>query len=83
MTPPSTPTLDPNPSYAVSLRGTSGSPSPPGVKSVKVGDVVADIAAWMKATLPADGPAPVLVAHSFGSISVMKFLEAQVLLLWY
>jgi len=59
--------------HAVSLRGTSGSPVDQ--KSVKITEHVDDLKAFVAATLP-DQP-PVLVGHSFGGASVLKYLEAE------
>lgn len=62
------------PCYSVSLRGTSGSP----VKSkvVTIEEHVDDIAAFIEVKLPEDSRSTaVLVGHSFGGTSVMKFIE--------
>lgn len=58
-------------SHAVSLRGTSGSPCD--AKSVKITEHVADLCAFAKEVL---GTPPLLVGHSFGGASVLKYLEA-------
>ena len=60
--------------HAVSLRGTSGSPADQ--KSVQITEHVADLKSFVDKTFPADSP-PVLVGHSFGGASVLKYLEAE------
>ena len=60
-------------SYAVSLRGTSGSPVDQ--PSVKITEHVADLQSLVSKVLPADRP-PVLCGHSFGGASCLKYLEA-------
>jgi len=59
--------------YAVSLRGTQGSPLPEDGTSVSMDDHISDLGSWLEMQLP--GQAPVLVAHSFGGILAMKLLE--------
>lgn len=64
--------------HAVSLRGTSGSPTGNcRQRSVKIEEHVSDLAAFVDGPLAASsaGP-PVLVGHSFGGASVLKYLEA-------
>jgi pimeloyl-ACP methyl ester carboxylesterase len=58
--------------HAVSLRGTSGSPCD--TKSVKITEHVADLHAFVEEAL--DGVPPILVGHSFGGASCLKYLEA-------
>ena len=59
-------------SHAVSLRGTSGSPCD--AKSVKISEHVADLRAFVDEHL--NGRPPILVGHSFGGASCLKYLEA-------
>ena len=59
--------------HAVSLRGTSGSPVVD-QKSVKITEHVQDLRAFVETVLPSTPP--VLVGHSFGGASVLKYLEA-------
>jgi len=58
-------------SHAISLRGTSGSPVEQ--SSVKVREHVADLDAFIQKRL--GGASPILVGHSFGGATVLKFLE--------
>ena len=60
-------------SYAVSLRGTSGSPADQ--KNVKITEHVEDLRSLVSATFP-ETP-PILVGHSFGGASCLKYLEAN------
>ncbi len=62
-------------SHAMSLRGTSGSPCPDGSRSVRIGQHVDDLSAFVEQEL-GGRPPPVLVGHSFGGSSVLKYLEA-------
>ncbi|KAL1500456.1 hypothetical protein AB1Y20_013113 [Prymnesium parvum] len=59
--------------YALSLRGTSGTPVEQ--RAVQVTQHVADVHAFVRARLPPRAP-PLLVAHSFGGATVLKYLEA-------
>jgi pimeloyl-ACP methyl ester carboxylesterase len=56
--------------HAVSLRGTAGSPSES--SSVKISQHVADLRAFVDEVI---GVPPILVGHSFGGASVLKYLE--------
>ena len=60
-------------SYAVSLRGTSGSPVDQ--KSVKITEHVQDLLSLVSTTF-AETP-PVIVGHSFGGASCLKYLESN------
>lgn len=60
-------------SYAVSLRGTSGSSTDQ--KSVKITEHTADLDAFIRARVSSD-VAPILIGHSFGGSTVLKYLEA-------
>eukprot|EP00961_Rhodomonas_salina_P177938 2399576-Rhodomonas_salina.5 len=64
------------PSYAPSLRGTSGTAVQEGTKSVELTEHTADIEAFMNAVLPADSK-PVLAGHSFGGLYVQKVAETM------
>ena len=67
--------------HAVSLRGTSGTPAPDGQKSVQITEHVADLRAFIDKVLVDESgnarPPPLLVGHSFGGSSVLKYLEAE------
>ena len=58
--------------HAVSLRGTSGSPVDQ--PSVKITEHVEDLQSLVQQTFPET--APILVGHSFGGASCLKYLEA-------
>lgn len=62
--------------HAVSLRGTSGSPCEE--SSVKISQHVKDLTAFVNGPLAAEGSGapPVIVGHSFGGASLLKYLEA-------
>lgn len=61
-------------SHAISLRGTAGSPTEPAVKSVRISQHVDDIRCFVDEVC---GPRrPVLVGHSFGGATCLKYLEA-------
>ena len=60
--------------HAISLRGTSGSPSDQ--KSVKISEHVADLQSFIRQVFCESGRPPILVGHSFGGASVLKYLEA-------
>jgi len=59
--------------HAISLRGTSGSPSDQ--RSVQIDEHVADVKSFISETFDEDAP-PALVGHSFGCATVLKYLEA-------
>lgn len=65
------------PAYSVSLRGTSGSPSK--AQSVAIGEHVGDLKAFIDLTRDAHKGAskPVVIAHSFGGVALMKLLETH------
>jgi len=76
------------PCYAISLRGTGGTFAGEGVKKVKIEQHVQDITDFIKyvqeneSELNANvdsNPKPVLIAHSFGGLAIMKYLENQLL----
>ena len=60
--------------HAISLRGTSGSPSKQ--RSVKITEHVADLSSFINEALDANAPPPAIVGHSFASATVLKYLEA-------
>ena len=77
------------PVVALSWRGTGGTPAGQGVKKVKIMEHVADLdsllgqlesviggTAAAENASTAKRPPPVLIAHSFGSLAIMKYLEA-------
>lgn len=53
----------------------ASSGSPVEQRSVQISEHVADLSAYVRAELPSDQP-PVLVGHSFGGATVLKYLEA-------
>jgi len=57
--------------HAISLRGTSGSPVEQ--KAVKCSEHAADLEAFVRQRL--GGAAPILIGHSFGGATVLKYLE--------
>jgi len=59
-------------SHAISLRGTSGTPCD--AKSVKITEHVEDLKAFVDEAL--GGVSPILVGHSFGGASCLKYLES-------
>jgi pimeloyl-ACP methyl ester carboxylesterase len=65
------------PAYSVSLRGTSGSPT--GAKSVAIGEHVGDLKAFIGliSEVHKGASKPVVIAHSFGGVALMKLLEAH------
>ena len=65
------------PSYSVSLRGTSGSPTE--AKSVAIGEHVNDLKSFIETTCDArrNASKPLVIAHSFGGVALMKLLEAH------
>ena len=59
--------------HAISLRGTSGSPADQ--KSVKIDEHVRDLAAFIRSRrFDPDAP-PIIVGHSFGGATLLKYLE--------
>lgn len=64
--------------FALSLRGTDGSrvDGAPLSSSVKMGDHVEDVAAFIDEVMDCPRP-PVVVGHSFGGPIVMKLVEAR------
>ena len=58
--------------HAISLRGTSASPCD--ARSVKISEHVDDLRCFVEEAL--DRTPPILVGHSFGGASVLKYLEA-------
>ena len=77
------------PSYALSLRGTGGTFAGEGVTKVKIDEHVGDltdIISYIRECEGADTDTdtganvkPVLVAHSFGGLAVMKYLEQNLM----
>jgi len=69
------------PCYALSLRGTGGTFAGEGISKVKIDDHVEDIRAFIKfvKALEDGGRDPVLIAHSFGGLALMKYLETSFL----
>jgi pimeloyl-ACP methyl ester carboxylesterase len=68
------------PVVALSWRGTGGTFAGNGVTKVKIQQHVADLKAFLDEALPSimdknNKVKPVLIAHSFGSLAVMKMLE--------
>jgi pimeloyl-ACP methyl ester carboxylesterase len=68
------------PVVALSWRGTGGTFAGEGVKKVKIEEHVADLEAFLEEPLEsivglASARRPVLIAHSFGSLAIMKDLE--------
>jgi alpha-beta hydrolase superfamily lysophospholipase len=76
------------PCYAISLRGTGGTFAGEGVKKVRIEQHVQDITDFinyvqesesqLNANVDSD-PKPVLIAHSFGGLAIMKYLESHLL----
>ena len=76
------------PCYAISLRGTGGTFAGEGVKKVRIEQHVQDITDFinyvqesesqLNANVDSD-PKPVLIAHSFGGLAIMKYLESYLL----
>lgn len=65
------------PCYAISLRGTGGTFAGEGVKKVKIMEHVSDITSFLEYISQKEegGQPPVLLAHSFGGLAIMKYLE--------
>lgn len=65
------------PCYALSLRGTGATFAGEGLNRVKIMDHVSDIAAFLDYVVENEEGArpPVLLAHSFGGLAIMKYLE--------
>ncbi|KAL3805889.1 hypothetical protein HJC23_007850 [Cyclotella cryptica] len=74
------------PCVALSLQGTGGTPAiPEGVKKVKIASHVADLDSFLRGlSTPSkydlglnlgDNPQIVLIGHSFGGLTIMKWLE--------
>ncbi len=65
------------PCYAISLRGTGGTFAGEEVKRVKIMDHVSDITSFLEYVSKKEegGQPPVLLAHSFGGLAIMKYLE--------
>jgi len=79
------------PCYALSLRGTGGTPAGDGVTRVKIDDHVEDVTAFVKYVVREEEDLqsarvggivadPVLVGHSFGGLTLMKYLESYLLI---
>ena len=69
------------PCYALSLRGTGGTFAGEGIKKVKIQDHVRDLTDFITYVQDSEGVGskPILVAHSFGGLAVMKYLEKNLL----
>lgn len=65
------------PVVALSLRGTGNSFAGEGVKKIKIEEHVSDLQSFLKHVPDVLGTSdrPVLIAHSFGGLTVMKYLE--------
>lgn len=65
------------PVAAVNWRGTGGTFAGEGVKKVKMEEHVQDLKAFLEEFVPPkfSGKKPVLISHSFGGLSIMKYLE--------
>ena len=66
-------------STALSLRGTNGTFAGKNVKKVKIMDHVDDIDAFLQYVESSNENSmkPILIAHSFGGLAVMKYLETK------
>lgn len=69
------------PCYALSLRGTGGTFAGEGVKKVKIQEHVGDLTDFISYIRESEGleSKPVLIAHSFGGLAIMKYLETNLL----
>jgi len=77
------------PCYALSLRGTGGTFAGQGVKKVKIEQHVHDLTDFIQyiqedesesnGRTYLDSVKPVLIAHSFGGLAIMKYLEKNLL----
>jgi pimeloyl-ACP methyl ester carboxylesterase len=67
------------PTVAISWRGTGGTPAGDGVKKVKISQHVDDLTGLLNKlpSIVGTDSKPVLIAHSFGGLAVMKLLEAS------
>lgn len=66
------------PVAAVNWRGTGGTYAGEGVKKVQIEQHVKDLKAFLGEFAPklsSNGMKPILVSHSFGGLSIMKYLE--------
>jgi pimeloyl-ACP methyl ester carboxylesterase len=69
------------PTAAMSLRGTGGTYAGEGVKKVQIQQHVNDITSFLhwlqeqQGSSPSTSTPPVLLAHSFGGLTIMKYLE--------
>lgn len=65
------------PVAAFSLRGTGGSFAGEGVSKIKIEEHVSDLQSFLKKLPDVVGTSekPVLISHSFGGLTVMKYLE--------
>lgn len=66
---------------APNWRGTRGTYAGDGVKKVKIMEHVADLECFLSQVVPliagVEYPKPILVAHSFGGLAIMKFFETR------
>jgi pimeloyl-ACP methyl ester carboxylesterase len=69
------------PCYALSLRGTGGTFAGEGVSKVKIDDHIDDLTDFISYIRESEGTdaKPVLIAHSFGGLAIMKYLEKNLL----
>ena len=61
-------------SIAISLRGTGGTPALDGEKRVKIETHIYDLKSYLDIYFE-DNQKPVIIAHSFGGILAMKYIE--------
>jgi pimeloyl-ACP methyl ester carboxylesterase len=69
-----------HPCYALSLRGTGGSFAGDGVKKVPIQSHVEDVSCFIDYVMEKESyQAPILISHSFGGLTVMKYLERNLI----
>ena len=59
---------------AISLRGTGGTPAQPGLNKVPIESHISDLNSFFKSQSWEENK-PIVIAHSFGGILMMKYLE--------
>lgn len=69
------------PCYAISLRGTGNTFAGEGVKKVKLSQHANDVSDFVDYIRKEEGKdsKPVMIAHSFGGLAIMRFLEQNLL----
>ncbi|GFH46918.1 hypothetical protein CTEN210_03392 [Chaetoceros tenuissimus] len=69
------------PCYAISLRGTGNTFAGEGVKKVKLSQHANDVSDFVDYIRKEEGEdsKPVMIAHSFGGLAIMRFLEENLL----